>query len=131
MSAGRFLRLLLVAGTVTAALGLPATAVADDGEGREVRKAGNCTGPSEASIRLRTDDGEIRVEFRIDARRAGAWNVILLHERRIAYRGRVPTRSTSRSVRLRRVVADWYGLDTFTVRASGPRSESCRVSATV
>jgi hypothetical protein len=130
MSSGRFLRVLLAVGAVFAALALPATAAADDGD-REVRKAGTCTGRSEASIRLRADDGRIRVEFEIDGSRAGAWSVILVHDRRIAYRGRVQPRSSSRSVRLRRLVADWYGRDTITVRASGPRSETCRVSATV
>ncbi len=131
MSFERPVRLLLVAVAVCAALSLPAVAAADDDDRREVKKAGTCTGPSEASLRLRAEDGEIRVEFEIDSRRAGTWNVILLHERRIAFRGPIRTRSTSESARLRRVLEDWFGRDTITVRASGPRSETCRASASV
>jgi hypothetical protein len=57
--------------------------------------------------------------------------VILLHERRIAFRGVVRSRDDSRTVRLRRTIDDWFGRDSIVVRASGPRLESCRVSATV
>lgn len=130
MSFERPVRLLLVAVASCAALSLPAVAPADDDPG-EARKAGICTGASEASLRLRAEDGEIRVEFEIDSRWPGTWNVIVLHERRIAFRGPIRPRSTSRSVRLRRVLEDWYGRDTITVRASGPRSETCRASASV
>ena len=122
-------RLLLLAAFVAcAALLLPAVASADD-DG-EVRKAGTCTASSSMTIRLRPDDDGIRVELEIRTRRAGtAWNVILLHERRIAFRGIL--RSRGDTVRLRRSVADLFGRDSIVVRASGPRRESCRVSAAV
>ena len=122
-------RLLLLAAFVAcAALLLPAVASADD-DG-EVRKAGTCTVSSSMTIRLRPDDDGIRVELEIRTRRAGtAWNVILLHERRIAFRGIL--RSRGDTVRLRRSVADLFGRDSIVVRASGPRRESCRVSAAV
>ena len=129
--------LLLIALVVGMALVLPAPAAArDDGarqdDRREVRKDGSCSGSSEWSLRLRADDGAIRVEFEIEMRRSRAtWRVILLHERRTAFSGTVQARGSANRVRLRRVLPDWYGLDTITVRASGPRSESCRVSATV
>lgn len=122
-------RLLLLASVVTyAALLLPSVASADnDGE---VRKAGTCTASSRMTIRLRPDDDRIRVELEIRTQRKGsAWNVILLHERRIAFRGVV--RSRGDTVRLRRSVADLFGQDSIVVRASGPRFESCRVSAAV
>ena len=122
-------RLFLLAALVAwVALLLPAVASADD-DG-EVRKAGTCTGSSRMTIRLRPDDDRIRVELEIRTRRQGsAWNVILLHERRIAFRGVV--RSRGDTVRVRRSIADWFGRDSIVVRASGPRLESCRVSATV
>lgn len=122
-------RLLLLAALVAcAALVLPAVASADDGG--EVRKAGTCTASSRMTIRLRHDDDRIRVELEIRTRRKGsAWNVILLHERRIAFRGVI--RSRGDTVRLRRSIADWFGRDSIVVRASGLRLESCRVSAAV
>jgi hypothetical protein len=102
---------------------------ADDGD--DVRRERPCTRSSEIELRLRADDGAIRVEVRIDAERSGRWNVIVLHERRIAFRGVVPSSRSSDDVRLRRSVADWFGRDAVTVRASGPRSETCVVSATI
>ena len=82
------------------------------------------------TIRLRPDDDAIRVELEIRTRRKGsAWNVILLHERRTAFRGVI--RSRGDTVRLRRTIANWFGRDSIVVRASGPRLETCRVSAAV
>ena len=54
--------------------------------------------------------------------------VVLLHERRIAFRGNLRTRSNG-SIELKRSVPDWFGVDDLVARASGPRGESCRVSA--
>lgn len=97
----------------------------------DVRVRGTCSGRSTSSLRLRADDGRIRVELRIDTRRHNArWSVILLHERRTAYRGTLRTGSSG-SLRLRRTVRDLYGRDALVVRASGPRRETCRVSATI
>ena len=117
---------------ICAALSLPAVATADD-DRREVRKTGTCTASSTVSIRLRAEDGEIRVEVEIETRRpTSSWNVILLHERKIVFRGPIRAQSGgNRSVRLRRTIADWFGPDTIVVRASGPRVETCRVTATV
>jgi hypothetical protein len=120
--------LLLAALAACAPLVLPAVATADD-DG-EVRKVGTCTASSRMTIRLRPDDDAIRVELEIRTRREGsAWNVILLHERRTAFRGVI--RSRGDTVRLRRTIANWFGRDSFVVRASGPRLETCRVSAAV
>jgi hypothetical protein len=122
-------RLLLIAALAAcAALLLPTVASADDGG--EVRKAGTCTASSRMTIRLRPDDDRIGVELEIRTRRQGsAWNVILLHERRIAFRAVL--RSRGDTVRLRRSIADLFGRDSIVVRASGPRLESCRVSAAI
>lgn len=120
---------LLLALAVAGALCVSSPAAADEGDGSEVRKAGSCTGSSRSSLRVRSKDDALEVEFEIDARRSGTWNVILLHERRIVFRGPLRARGTSSSVRLRRTLADWYGRDAISVRASGPRAETCRVSA--
>ena len=122
---------LLMAIGVCAALTLPVVAAADD-DRREVRRAGTCTGSSRASIRLKADDGDIQVEFEIATRSTtGTWTVVLVHERRVAFRGPIRPRGGGRSVRLRRTVADWFGRDTIVVRAAGPGVETCRATATV
>ena len=117
---------------ICAALVLPLAAPADDGDDRkEVRVAGACTGSSRASLRLRADDGSIRVEFEVDTDRVGAtWNVIVLHERRIAFRATVRSGSSG-SVKLQRTLPDWFGTDRIVIRATGPRGASCRASASV
>jgi hypothetical protein len=122
--------LLLAAVTACAALSLPAVAAADDD--KEVRKAGTCTASSRISIRLRPEDGEIRIDLEIRTQqRKSAWSVILLRERRTVFRGVIRSRDGSRTVKLRREIDDWFGRDSIVARASGPRLETCRVSATV
>lgn len=130
MTATRGSRARLVLAGLCAALLLPLAGRADDGRD-EVRRTVGCSGSSTAELKLRADDEAIRAELEIDSRRGGSrWAVILIHERRIAYRGTV--RSTSGgSAKLRRSVPDWFGPDTVTARATGPRAETCRVSATL
>jgi hypothetical protein len=125
----RTLALLIVA----AALAAPAGALGSTAEsGDDVRVSGRCSGTSKAELRLREDDDALRVELRVDTRRAGAtWSVILLHERRTAYRGSRRTSASSRSFRVRRLLPDWVGPDTIVARASGPRGETCRATATI
>ena len=119
----------IVALAFACALAVPLPAAADDDD-REVR--GTCSRGSETRLRVREDDGSLRVELRIDTGRRGArWSVIVLHERRIAFRGVLRTTRSSGSLRLRRSVRDLYGRDTIVVRASGPRRETCRISATL
>jgi hypothetical protein len=111
-----------------ASLALPLTAAADDGPD-DVRRSGACSHSSEIELRVRSDDNVIRVELEIEtSRRGSTWAVILLHERRIAFRGNLRSRSNG-AIELRRSVPDWFGVDSFVARASGPRGESCRVSA--
>lgn len=126
MSRTRPGRAVLVAlAAVVAALALPVAAAADD----DVRRTGSCTRSSEIELELRADDGSIRVELEIETGlRRARWRVILLHERRTVFRGIVRTRSNG-SLELRRSVPDWFGTDTIVVRATGPRAETCRVSA--
>ena len=122
--------LLLAVVAACAALSLPAVATADDDN--EVRKAGMCTASSRIDIRLRAEDDEIRIDLEIRTQqRRSAWSVILLRERRTVFRGVIRSRDGSRTVKLRRTIDNWFGRDSIVVRASGPRLETCRVSATV
>ena len=125
MSRTRSRRAVVLLAAVVAALAVPVAAAADD----DVRRTGSCSRSSTIELKLRADDGAIRVELRIETGRRGAkWGVILLHERRTAFRGVLRTRSNG-SLELRRNVPDWFGTDTVVVRATGPRTETCRVSA--
>ena len=101
---------------------------ADDDRGRvEFR----CSRGSEAELRVRVRGSQIRVELDIDVERpGGAWRVILLHERRTAFRGTLRPGSSG-SIRLRRTVPNWFGTDTVTVRATAARGETCRATAVV
>ena len=121
-------RMHLALAALCAALALPLAARADD-RPDDVRRTGACSRSSEVTLRLRLADDVIRVELEIETRRRGSkWSVILLHERRTAFRGTLRTDGDG-SIELRRSVPDWFGVDAFVVRATGPRSESCRVSA--
>ena len=126
----RVMRILALLLTL-AALAAPADALAR-GSDDDVRVVGRCSGSSTADLRVREDDGELRVELRVDTRRAGAtWRVVLLHDRRLALRRTVRTGSSSRSLRVRRELPDWFGRDTIVARATGPRGETCRASARI
>ena len=124
--------LVIAAAACAAALAAPVQAAPADDDDREARVTGACSRTSEIRLRVRADDRTLRVELRIDTRRRGApWSVVLLHERRIAFRGVVRTTRSSGSARLRRTVRDLFGRDTLVVRASGPGRETCRVRATL
>ena len=125
---GAMLRELVLAVTALA-LAAPTAALASS-DPDDVRVAGRCSGTSSAELRVREEEDELLVELRIRTTRAGAtWRVILLHDRRTAYRGTRRTSSSSRSLRVRRTLADWYGRDTIVARATGPGGETCRTSA--
>ena len=74
--------------------------------------------------------GAIRVEFKLDTERGRqSWRVILVHERRVVWRGRARTRSGSRSFRIRRSIPDPDAADQVTVHASGPAGNTCDATA--
>jgi hypothetical protein len=128
---------MLVGAALAAALLAAAPAArADGGDGKdgrvELRRDAACSASSRAKLRLRAEDGRIRVELEVDTPRAGtSWAVVLLHERRLVFRGRLRTSAPSGSLELRRVVDDWFGPDAVVARATGPAGETCRVAATV
>ena len=115
--------------------GIPAAAAegpGGSGDDVEVRSRGKCSAGSAWRFRARGDDDDIEIEFRIEPRlRTGLWQVIVLHERRIAVRRTLRAPSGGGSAELRTTVADWWGTDDIVVRATGPRGEVCRASATL
>ena len=105
----------------------PVTARADD----EARVTGTCGAGASSELRLSADDGSIRVRFELDSRHAGErWRIVLVHERRVVWRGSRRTRSSTR-LRLRRSIANYAGADYVRVRASGPHGNTCSAGATL
>ena len=130
MSGLRTLVVLLLTGLLV--LAAPVTARADDGDGADVRVERSCTAQSTVRLRVRTrDDDELRVEYTVrTARRGAVWSVVVVHERRIAWRGRARTGASSGASRgaSRSRLA---GRDTVTVRAPARAARSAAPSATV
>ena len=128
--------ILPCAALLIALLAVVPVARADDGDGTEgrveLRREVVCSASSRVKLRVRAEDGRIRLELEIDTRRnAASWTVVLLHERRIVLRGSRRTLPPSGSFEIRRVVDDWFGPDAVVARATGPAGETCRVSVTV
>jgi hypothetical protein len=113
------------------ALGAPAAASARHGDdGGEVRAAGTCGGGVRSELKLKARDGGIEAEIEVDhARRGSSWRLTLSQEGRVAWRGSVRARSGSFSVERR--LRDLAGADRISVRASGPRGVTCRLTATL
>jgi hypothetical protein len=98
----------------------------------EVRVAGSCGSGATSSLRLRGGDGGIEVRFEVDHARAGiAWRVVLVHERRVAWKGAASTARPGGSFEVQRILPDLPGADAVTVSAWGPKGLVCRATATL
>ena len=105
-------------------------AAADDGG--EARVPGSCSRGASAELRARAHDGAIRVEFVVNPGRArGQWRLVLVHERRVEWRGSSRSSGSGGSIRIRRSVRDLAGPDQITTRAQGPRGITCTATATI
>jgi hypothetical protein len=125
--------LLLVPLTVLF-VAIPVAARADDGrDGADVRVERSCTARSTVRLRVRArDDEALRVDLEVRAAGPGTrWAVVMIHERRLVLETSRRTGAGSRSFAIRITIPDWPGPDSVTVRATGPRGEVCRVTATV
>ena len=108
-----------------AALALPSAALA---RGDDVRVAGTCGRGASAELRLKSDHGAIEVEYRVRRGRSGErWSVTLVHERRVAWRGRATT-SGGDGFRVRRTLPDFAGADEITARATNARGLTCQAT---
>lgn len=95
----------------------------------DVRVRGTCGSGADSELRLRDRGDSIRVRFDVDGRRARErWRVVLVHERRVAWRGSARTNTSSASFRIRRSVPDFDGADQVTARASGPGGNTCEAT---
>lgn len=121
----------LLACAIAAALIAAAPAQARD-DRVEARVDGVCGRSSTSSLRLRAEDGRIRVDMHVDTRKYGVWRVTVLHERRRV--GPVRTVRATRSeggFEYRIFVPDFAGPDAVWVRAVAPRGETCSAGTTV
>ncbi|MGZ8740668.1 MAG: hypothetical protein ACXWZ8_08750 [Gaiellaceae bacterium] len=109
----------------------PVAALAKDGR-NEVRAAGVCGNGAASKLRLRSGDHGIELRFEVDHSRAGVvWRVVLVHERRIAWKGAARTTRPNGSFEVRRTLPDLPGADSISARAWGPRGLVCRAAATL
>lgn len=130
--AGTMVRVALLILCLALALALaPASALAKGGDGRqEVRVAGSCGKGATSKLKLKQRDGSIEAEFEVEHARSGAtWRVVLVHERRVVYRGRARTRAGAFEVGRR--LSDLPGADRVTARGVGPRGLTCVAAATL
>jgi hypothetical protein len=126
------LRLLACALAAGAGLGLASQAAADHGGGSDVRVQGSCTGSTRSELRVRAEDGRLRIEFRIDTgKRYRAWSVVILRERRIVFRGTMRAGRGTDRVDVRRTIDDWPGTDKVVARASARGGQSCIATVSV
>jgi hypothetical protein len=125
----RRLALVLGVGVVLLFAARPVAAVAKGGP-IEVRAAGVCGSGATSKLRLRSHDGVIEVRFEVDHSRAGeAWRVVLVHERRVGWKGTAKTTRPGGSFDVERTLNDLPGADEVTVRAWGPRGLVCNAVA--
>jgi hypothetical protein len=124
------LALALCLGAAALAWAPPAQARAG-GERVEVREEGVCGRTSSARLRLRAEDGRIRVDTEVRTPRTGLWHLTVLHERRTVTRVRVRATRAGRGFQHRVVVPDYVGADAVSIRAVAPGGETCTATATV
>jgi hypothetical protein len=109
----------------------PADARPADGSGREeLRTAGTCGRGATSRLRLRSDDGSIEVRFEIRGRARAHWDVVLVHERRVVWRGSVRAGRTG-YLRVRRDIPDYAGADEIMGRGIGPGGITCTAAGTL
>jgi len=122
---------LAVCVALALAAAAPALASARDDDD-DARVKGTCGKGVTSQLRLRAEDGAISVEFELDSNRGGQrWRLVLVHERRVVWRGRERTRSGSGSFRIRRSVPDFAGVDQVSVRASARSGNTCQATTAV
>jgi hypothetical protein len=101
------------------------------GDRPEVRAGGTCGKGATSSLRVRSRDGGLETEFEVHGRAGASWRVTIVHEWKVAWRGRRRTAGPSRSFTLEYRLPDLSGADVVSARAVGPRGVVCAASATL
>jgi hypothetical protein len=122
-------RRLLIALASCLTLAVTPLAAQAKGGDPEVRVSVRCGTGATAELRLRDRDGGIRVRFEVDHARRGVWNVVLVHERRIGWKGTARVASSRDSFEVERTLPNYPGSDSVTARATGPSGVVCQAIA--
>jgi hypothetical protein len=115
----RILALVSLSAAATAALAIPAAlAVADDHDGREVVRTGDCSGSADWKLKVDTDDGRLEVEGEVDSNRSGqSWRWKLKDNGKVVASGSDTTSGRSGSFEVERTIPDRSGADRIVFRA--------------
>ena len=121
--------LLLALAMLSLVAAWPLAALAKDGDGK-ARARGTCSKGAASELQLESDDDGVELRFKLHHSRTGAaWRVVLVQERRIAWKGAAKTTGSSGSFEVRRTLPNFPGSDEITVRAWGPRGLNCQATA--
>jgi hypothetical protein len=100
------------------------------GDDQRVRTAGTCSGTLRAELRLRARDGGIEAELEVEQVPSGSrWRVVVVQERRVAWRGTAVGRSGA--LRVARRLREHAGADTVSIRVTRAGGVACRATATL
>jgi hypothetical protein len=124
------LRLAAVAAVAIAAItAVVPAALAKNGD-PQVR--GTCTASSTTKLKLRNENGRIKVEFEVDQNRNSVpWKVTLRRNGTSLATMTALTRPPSGSFTVRHVIANATGADRIAASATSPSGERCTAQATL
>jgi hypothetical protein len=117
---------IVAAFAVAAALGATSAQAATAKHGDGVRVAGTCSDTSTSKLKVKRDNGRLKVEFEVDQNRnAVPWAVELRKDGRVVFAGTRLTAAPSGSFSLERRIAGATGV----IKASATRNgETCTAS---
>jgi hypothetical protein len=138
------MRICAAFAAVAIALTVPAPGAADDEEVTVSVTRVSCMGGT-AELRLEAEDDQesesdigipdetgIAVELRVTLRRPVVfWRLVLLHERRLVYRGTRRSIGSGYALRYSRRIPEWLGRQTVVARLATFSGRTCRLEATI
>jgi len=95
--------------------------------GDDVERRGSCSGATDWKVKVGPEDGGLEVEGEVDSNHVGqTWRWQLVHNGVKSGIHTAVTKAPSGSFEVRRVLANFAGTDTVTLRATNPSSgEQC------
>jgi hypothetical protein len=127
-------RLLASLAGATLAMGalLAAGGPAAAGGTGEVEREGDCSGNADWRLEVEREDGGLQVDLRIrqDDQAGKVWD-IRIRQDGVRFFKALRTTNEDGEIRIRRQRPDTRGPDTFSFKAFGPGSQTCRGSVTI
>ncbi len=120
-------------GTALAASVALAPAAHASGGGGGVEVNGKCTGSGDSTLKAKSDNGRLEVEFQVDSNRVGQkWAVRLSDNGAQFFAGTRTTMAPSGSFEVRTFTANRAGADRIVARATNSATgEVCRATLTI